>query len=414
MAKQKPLGGDMTLRRALFAFGILLALSANAPVRAGDRSAVFNVRNYGAKGDAATDDSVAIASAATTAAATAASGRPARLYFPSGIYRLVTALPTFTAPVSVSGDGHAQSVILVDTAFSGDVFSWSETGREAGDVDNLGGPPESAGEARVEIDGIRIVGNRATTHVQNAFVFYDHADRVLMQNVDVFYMAGSALHSGVTQRTPQASMTRSQFYSLRFFNCGSAGMATVDFNSHGAGDGTSQVSVNALDIFAPFGAGVVIHSDGPPVHSLSFSKLRIEGLQNGTISSDLLQVGDAALNGSVSDIEFDQAELIDPYFGFAAIRFTAPGLPSAPHEIRYEGLIGGGLPNGKGVVIDAGRSLFLKLRGIHTTDVNVSVASSATVGGPIVLNGFGQESAWTRSIDASSAANVKKPVLQQF
>jgi len=209
-------------------------------------------------------------------------------------------------------------------------------------------------------------------------------------------------------------MTRSQFYSLRFFNCGSAGMATVDFNSHGAGNGTSNVSVNALDIFAPHGAGVVLHSDGPPVHALSFSKLRIEGLQNGTISSDLLQVGDSALNGSVSNIEFDQTELIDPYFGFAAIRFAAPGLPSAPHEVHYEGFIGGGLPNGKGVVIDAGRSLFLKLRGIHTTDVNVTVASSATVGGPIVLNGFGQESTWTRSIDASSAANVTKPELQQF
>ena len=397
----------MTLWRALFVFGILLALSANAPVQASDRSAVFNVRNYGAKGDAATDDSVAIASAAAASRAVAASGRPATLYFPSGIYRLVAALPTFTAPVSVFGDGHAESVILADTAFSGDVLSWSNTGDE-------GAGPEPADGVRVEIDGIRIVGDRTTTHVQNAFVFYDRADRVLMQNVDVFYMTGSALHSGVTQRTPQASMTRSQFYSLRFFNCGSAGMATVDFNSHGAGNGTSNVSVNALDIFAPFGAGVVIHSEGPPVHAIKFSKLRIEGLQNGTITADLLQVGDAALSGSVSDIEFDQTELIDPYFGFSAIRFAAPGLPSAPHEVRYEGFIDGGLPNGKGVVIDAGRSLFLKLRGIHTTDVNVSVASSATVGGPIVLNGFGQESTWTRSIDASSAANVKKPVLQQF
>jgi hypothetical protein len=230
----------------------------------------------------------------------------------------------------------------------------------------------------------------------------------------VFYMTGSALHSGVTQRTSQASMTRSRFDSLRFFNCGSAGIATVDFNSHGGDVGTSEVSVNALDIFAPFGAGVVIHSDGPTVHALSFSKLRVEGLQNGTISSDLLQIGDASLSGKVSDIEFEQTELIDPYFGFAAIRFAAPGLPSAAYEVRYEGFIGGGLPNGKGVVIDAGRNLFLKLRGIHTTDVNVSVASSATVGGPIVLNGFGQESTWTRSIDASSAANVKKPALQQF
>lgn len=402
----------MTIWRAPFVFGILLALSGNAPGQASDHSAIFNVRNYGAKGDAVADDSVAIAAAAAAAAAVAASGRPASLYFPSGIYRLVATLPTFTAPVSVSGDGHAQSVILVDTAFSGDVFSWSEAGGDEGD--ELGASLPPAGEARVEIQGIRVVGDRTTANLQNAFVFYDRADRVLMRDVDVFYMTGSALRSGVTQRTSKSSITQSGFYSLRFFNCGSAGIAIVDFNSHGAGDGTSNVSVNALDIFAPFGVGVVIHSDGPPVHALSFSKLRIEGLQNGTISSDLLQVGDTALNGNVSDIEFEQTELIDPYFGFAAIRFTAPGLTSAPYEIRYEGSIGGGLPNGKGVVIDAGRSLFLKLRGIHTTDVNVSIASSATVGGPIVLNGFGQESTWTRSIDASSVANVKKQALQPF
>jgi hypothetical protein len=400
--------------RTPFVLGILLAISGNAPGQAGDhqasdRSAVFNVRNYGAKGDAATDDSVAIASAAAAAAATAANGRPASLYFPSGVYRLVAALLTFTAPVSVFGDGHAQSVILADTAFSGDVLSWSNTGDE-----DAGPVRRPADGARVEIEGIRIVGDRTTTRLQNAFVFYDRADRVLMQNVDVFYMTGRALYSGVSQRTSQAYMTRSSFDSLRFFNCGSAGIATVDFNSHGGGAGTSEVSVNALDIFAPYGPGVVIHSDGPPVHALSFSKLRIEGLQNGTTSSDLLQVGDASLSGKVSDIEFAQTYLIDPYFGVAGIRFTAPGMSSAPDDVRFEGFINGGLPNGKGVVVDAGRRLFLKISGMHTTDVNVAVASSATVGGPIVLNGYGLESSWTRSIDPSSAANVKIPVLQPF
>jgi Pectate lyase superfamily protein len=399
----------MTIWRTPFVFGILLALSGNALGQASDRRAIFNVRNYGAKGDAAANDSVAIASAAAAAAATAANGRPASLYFPSGVYRLVAALPTFTAPVSVSGDGHAQSVILVDTAFSGDVFSWSDTSDEA--AGSVLPPADGAG---VEIEGIRIVGDRTTTHLQNAFVFYDRADHVLMQNVDVFYMTGHALYSGVSQRTSQAYVTRSRFHGLRFFNCGSAGMATVDFNSHGGGAGTSEVSVDALDIFAPYGAGVVIHSDGPPVHAVKFSKLRIEGLQNGRISSDLLQIGGASLIGSVNHIEFEQTDLIDPYFGFAAIRVAAPDLSSAPYEVRFEGFIGGGLPNGKGVVIDAGRSLLLELRGIHTTDVNVAVASAATVGGPIILNGYGQEGTWTHSIDASSIANVKIPVLQPF
>jgi len=390
-----------------FAFAIVLAFSWHSPGHASDPGAIFNVRNYGARGDAATDDSAAIASAAA-AAATAASSRPASLYFPSGVYRLVAAVPTFTAPVSVSGDGHAQSVIRVDTAFSGDVFSWSGTSDDAEPV------VQPADGARVKIEGVRIVGDRTTGNLQNAFVFYDRADRVLMQNVDVFYMTGHALYSGVSQRAPQGYMTRSSFYSLRFFNCGNAGIATVDFNARGGGPGTSEVSVNALDIYAPYGPGVVIHSDGPPVHAMRFSKLRIEGLQNGTVSSDLLQIGDASLGGNVRDIDFEQTDLIDPYFGFAAIRITATGVSSAPDEVGFEGFIGGGLPNGKGVVVDAGRRLFLNFRGIHTTDVNVAVGPSTTVGGPVVLNGFGQESSWTRSIDPSSVANVKIPVLQPF
>ena len=54
---------------------------------------------------------------------------------------------------------------------------------------------------------------------------------------------------------------------------------------------------------APYGPGVIIHSDGPSVHAIRFFKLRIEGPQNGTITSDLLQVGDVSLSGSVNNIE---------------------------------------------------------------------------------------------------------------
>jgi hypothetical protein len=46
--------------------------------------------------------------------------------------------------------------------------------------------------------------------------------------------------------------------------------------------------------------------------------------------------------------------------------------------------------------------------------VNVTVASSKTVRGPIVLDGHGQEASWTRSIDPSSAANVERPIPHTF
>ena len=64
---------------AVFLLGIFLALSGNALGQANDHHAIFNVRNYGAKGDAATDDSVAIATAAAAAAAVGVNDRSATL-----------------------------------------------------------------------------------------------------------------------------------------------------------------------------------------------------------------------------------------------------------------------------------------------------------------------------------------------
>jgi pectate lyase-like protein len=392
----------------LTALGLLLGLAGSAAGEESNDRDLFNVRDYGARGDAATDDSVAIASAAAAAATDAAGHRTAVLFFPAGVYRLVAALPTFTAPVSVIGDGHAQSVIFVDPAFSGDVFSWS------GVVGNHMDRAQQRHGDGAQIKGIRIVGNRSTTNLQNAFVFYDRAEHVLMQDVDVFYMTGRAFYSGAVQRAALAFLGKSRLDSLRFFNCGSPGVPVVDIGARGSGAATSEVSIDALDLFAPYGTGVVIHGDWAQVHTIRIAKLRIEGLQNGTSRADLLQVGDAALTGDVSDITFEQAELIDPYFGFAAVRFAAPNLSAAPHDVRYQGDIGGGLPNGKGLVIDAGRSLRFDLRGIHTTDVNVAVASSATVAAPIIIDAHGQEARWTRAIDPSSIANVKKPALQPF
>jgi Pectate lyase superfamily protein len=60
---------------------------------------LFNVRSFGAAGDGQTDDSAAIASAAAAAVANSLRGQPSALYFPSGTYRLVKALPMWSVPI---------------------------------------------------------------------------------------------------------------------------------------------------------------------------------------------------------------------------------------------------------------------------------------------------------------------------
>ena len=375
---------------------------------------LFSVRSFGAAGDGQTDDSSAIASAASAAVANSLRGQPSALYFPSGTYRLVKALPTWSVPISVFGDGQERSVIRVDPGFSGDVFSWSEVWA----ANNYGTDtisPLTTQKAGVEVRGIRITGTRTSANVQNAFVFYDRADFVFMQDVDVFDLTGRALYSGVSRREPKAFMRESHFNSLRFVRCGSADAAVVDFDSQGNGDSTNEISIDGLDIIAPGGVGLILHSNGGGPRSMRFVRLRVDG-QGGGGTAALVDVGRTAQISS-SNIDFEQTELLNPPAGFAAIHLTAANLRLAPIWFRLQGKIGGEAANGKGIVVDAGRLLSFDLTELHTRDVNVTIASSQTVGGPIIFDGHGQEGSWTRSIDPSSVANVKRPVphtLQQF
>ena len=421
------------MRSISLAIGLLVGLSCSAFGQGAQQAAsvpgslgqasydpdIFNVRSFGAAGNGQTDDSAAIASAAAAAVANSLRGQQSALYFPAGTYRLVTALPTWTVPISVFGEGQERSVIRVDPAFSGDVFSWSDVW-----MANNYGPradtisPLTTQKAGVEVKGIRITGNRTSANLQNAFVFYDRADQVFMRDVDVFDLTGRALYSGVLRRTTQSYMRESHFNSLRFVRCGSAGAAAVvDFDSHGNGDTTNEISIDGLDIVAPGGVGLLLHSSSSKkaIGLMKFARLHVDG-QGGGGAAALVHVGDAAFAGN-SNIDFVQTELINPPAGFAAIRFTAQSVATAPFQVRLQGRIGGEAADGKGIVIDAGRILSFDLSELHTRDVNVTVASSKTVRGPIVLDGHGQEASWTRSIDPSSVANVERPVphaLQQF
>jgi hypothetical protein len=211
-------------------------------------------------------------------------------------------------------------------------------------------------------------------------------------------------------------MRESHFNSLRFVRCGSAVAAGVYFNSQGNGPGTNEISVDGLDIIAPGGIGLFFHGDGglSGPGSMRFAGLRVDG-QGGGGTGTLVEVGPTVLS-SDSNMDFEQTELLNPPAGFAAIHFTAVDLPHSSFGIRLQGRIGGEAANGKGIVIDAGRSMSFDLTELHTRDVNVTVASSP-VAGPIVFDGHGQEGNWTRSIAPSSAAKVKRPIphtLQQF
>jgi hypothetical protein len=378
----------------------MIAILTTELAYASDRLSILDFAPPGTKVDrtGGADASQALTNVVSAANAKTAKGEPACVYLPPGIYHIVTSPPAFSGAGCVVGDGPSQSTLRIDSQFKGDLFAWSEAW-----IATTPGPM---------VVGIRILGSKMASELQNGLVFYDRNDDVFIDNVDIVDLHGRALYSGVTKNASFAYMRESHMRSLRFFGDGAPGVPVVEFNSQGSGksDATNEIRMSQVDIYGSRGPSFVIRNNGGSgVRDFIVEALRIEGLENGTIPADLLTIGDPQMQGSVNNIVLTDIELIDPYPGFAALRLTAPPGAPAPYYVTVRGLIGGGAPHGQGLRIDAGRSSVFHFSGIRTMDTNVIIGRGV---GDIVLDGGGQESKWTYKIDPSSINALHIPVYR--
>ena len=167
--------------------------------------------------------------------------------------------------------------------------------------------------------------------------------------------------------------------------------------------------MSQVDIFGSRGPSFVIRNNGGGgVRNITVDALRIEGWQDGTTAGDLLRIGDPNMTGNVNNIMLTNIELIDPSKGYAALRLTAHPGAQVPYQITVQGSIGGGIPTGQGLRIDAGRTSTFRFSGIHTMDTNVVIGRGVT---GIVIDGGGQEQNWTYKIDPMSNNGVSFPML---
>jgi hypothetical protein len=369
------------------------------------------------------DASAALAAVVTAANARMALGNFACVYIPTGGYLISSPPPAFTTglPGCIIGEGPQKSIINLTPTFAGDLFAWSEAWVGAF---HTGGP---------HVSNLRINGWLGAPAQQNALMFYDRNDYVSLINVDVWNMPGRALASGLVKVTPaNAYMRESHLQGLRFFSDGAPGVPVVEFNTNsggpgGADDSTNEISVSQLDIFGANGPSLVIRDVYGYVRDLKFDQLRIESTYDpGALLSagDLVQIGDPASNGIVTNISFTNSELIDCYTGYAAFRTTAASAALMPYNIYYQGAIGGGRCNGQGIRIDAGRQMKFSMNGMSTVGPNVvvgMVAGSTTtaeplvgnmVGGNIVLDGDGYETSWTYAVNPVNAPGLVAALLR--
>ena len=367
-----------------------------------------------------TDDSPAFAAAITAMMGRQATGGATCVYAPAATYMLSgTALPIMAGQGCILGDGATHTTLRIGVAYSGDVISFTDAWLGVNNPFNGATGVLTGQHANPVLRGFTIAGDRTAPAQQNAVMFYDRADLVTMDDVAVQYLRGRGLASGLTKNQAQSYMRESRITNTRFFNAGSASAPVVEFNSAGGAgtDASNEIDIDAMGIYAPYGTGFVIRNAGSgTIRAIRATKLRVEGLETNPpgIAADLAVLGDPTLTGLVTGVSLRQVQLLDPYAGQAALRVVAAATASQPYTIDVQGLIGGGVPAGNGLVILAGRNMRFDMTDIYTTGTNVVVGpTSAGVGGQIEVTGpGGRENSWTWSVDATAVNSLLSTPLR--
>jgi hypothetical protein len=141
------------------------------------------------------------------------------------------------------------------------------------------------------------------------------------------------------------------------------------------------------------------------------SRIRLEGTEGNTnnVTADLMTIGDATKSGPITNISCYDCEAISPYTDYPALRITSADLASSPSSITWTGLIGQGGGGGAGLRIDTGKSLYFRFQQLSAAQTMLTVGPSTSVGGPIYLDGGGQEVNWTYNVDSTSLQKVRWP-----
>lgn len=356
---------------------------------------------------AGSDDSAAINAAIDAALAYHALGFKANVHFGPKTYIYTTPHARLTKPVGFIGHGSMSTVISLATGLSGDVFSWSEVWLKT--------TPPTYSDFGVRLRGFSIVGDRTTSNQQNALMFYDRTDDLLIEDVSVWSVRGRALMTGTPSATSQGYMRESRINNFRVFWSGLSGFPVVEFHTAGAGDATNCVRVHSMDIFGSYSEGLVIRNKNSAknIQQMDFHSLRIEGTisPSPAITADTLVIGDAGATylGGISQLNFFGVTLIQPYTGQNALTITATDATVGTniYELNFKGLGMGPGPGG-GINIQAGRVLSFEVfeNSVSGTKLTIAAAGGGKVGAPIGISGPGLNAGSSASIDSTSAQSV--------
>ena len=388
-------------------------------------SFVFNVRSYGAVGDNVANDTAAF-SAAILAAYTAwnnNTAQPQIVYIPRGVYKITSAIVPnsingglINGFVSFIGDGGMNSLLNVSASFTGDLFPFSNIWQvgPGGNVFPAGGTGailSSGLRCNVHIRGLGVIGDRTSATMGNLFAFYDAADFVEMSDIFVQYWPGRVIWGGIMNQSTTACLRESIFSNLRFFNCGNTSAPVIEIDSNGTGATTpsNELAFRDIDIYAPYGDGISVHSSNNTTTNIRFVRIRVEGREPGfgALPGDLFRIGNTTDLTNVTNIHMSKMLLLNPQVSHYALNIIkGSGSALNPFNIFFQGSVSGVSGTGAGIQILAGRYMQF-YPWISTAGTGVTIGpSSGGVQSNLFFQDGGANSPWTWNVDSTSISAV--------
>jgi len=383
--------------------GAAIFLSAQRSFEARRNSGELSlVEDCGAKGDGKSDDSGPLKTCLARLQTSLNAGQPAVLYIPAGHYRITGSngeMPTIRWHGGViRGDGPHASYIMLDDSYRGTLFSWSEAwiGRNYGaaydPMKDANGPT---------ITGLQIVGSLRAAAGQNAFVFYDRADHVLMRDIEVINLKGKCLSVGQPKFMPVAYTRESFFENIKCWSTGTTDAPAVDISSYTApnSDGTNELDFYKIVVLDAPADGLLISN---PNNASATRRIRFFGLRLEKCGHDCLVIGSATDRGQISGIDIFSLTALQA--GAAALHVGAGKSAPEPYQISIDGgFLGPG--NKQAAYIEAARLIELNLSHI---DAPLILGSRASL--DVQISGNGDEKSWKIEREVS---DLKKFVSKQ-
>lgn len=397
-------------------FGCAAVLTQGSTSGAGS-GATFQVQvltsgyvTYGTNDTAAWNKAIAVVNQLFTTSATRGC-----LMVPFGV-SWISNLNIFSGPGCIWGQpGDYKSVGYLDpSAAAGDIFSWSEDWFANDWPFNGITTSLTTQKTGPTVVNFSVIGDRTAAHDVYVFHLYDRNDFVYFDEVAGNTVKGTFIKTGDQKNTTQSFIRESLFGHIRCYQCGDTGFAAIEFYASGSGTGGTPVDLDNINIYAPYSRGLYIHNDATGnMRGYSIKHLRIEGLENNSpgIQGNLLQIGSSTQLGTINTMKVIDAQIISSYNGFYGVDIEGASLAAAPYDIYIQASYLGATAEGGGINVQACKSCRFVIGNMTSTQPNLTVASSTTVSGPIVIDAGGLESSLTYSIDPTSVAAVVTPFL---